>query len=125
MNHSRNLQHLIQIHITGQACFKTFRKLISLLHVHVQQSNKAPAPIIEDMETESLVGPEPNPVLVHSVQFVILGLPLFGKKKLPQAAARIFQLKMIHFMVKQSFIKKKNLGTSGKACFSTVVCFPF
>ena len=60
MNHSRNLQHLFQIHITGQACFKTFRKLISLLHVHVQQSNKAPAPIIEDMETESLVGPKPT-----------------------------------------------------------------
>ena len=47
----------------------------------------------------------------------------FWEKKLPQAAARIFQLKMIHFMVKQSFIKKKIWEHLGKHVFPPLFAF--
>ena len=55
----------------------------------------------------------------HSVLFSILGLPLFGEKILPQAAASCFQLNMLDFGVLYDNIEKKNLEKSGKACFST------
>ena len=53
---------------------------------------------------------------MHSVLFSILGLPLFGEKILPQAAASCFQLNMLYFCVFM-IILKKNLRKSAKACF--------
>ena len=45
---------------------------------------------------------------LHSVLFSILGLPLFGEKILPQAAASCFQLNMLYFCVLYDNIEKKN-----------------
>ena len=60
-----------------------------------------------------------NALVMHSVLFSILGLPLFLEKILPQAAASCFQLNMLYFGVLYDNIEKKNLEKSGKACFST------
>ena len=56
-------------------------------------------------------------LLEHSVLFSILGLPLFGEKILPQAAASCFQLNMLDFGVLYDNIEKKNPRKSEKACF--------
>ena len=49
--------------------------------------------------------------------YLILGLPLFGEKILPQAAASCFQLNMLDFGVLYDNIEKKNPRKSEKACF--------
>ena len=55
-------------------------------------------------------------IMAHSVLFSILGLPLFGEKILPQAAASCFQLNMLYFGVLYDNIEKKS-GKVWKSMF--------
>ena len=59
-------------------------------------------------------------LLLHSVLFSILGLPLFGEKILPQAAASCFQLNMLYFCVLYDNIEKKQSMKVHESMFSVL-----
>ena len=64
-------------------------------------------------------------VLRHSVQFAILGLPLFGERKNYHQLPTLFWLEMVHMMGLSTFMKKKVWESVGKHVFPPLFAFPF